>query len=174
MTMDTGGPILKSDGLPHSGKIANDLLHKGITKHGYYECAIAPGSWSHQWHIITFVLLVDDFGVEYVRERHARHLQMALEENYEITMDWEGGKYAGIDIKWDYTPVHKNRKARLSMEDYIDDLLSKVFHTKPIGAQLSPRQSIRRRHRYKRSAQCKGNTPYAKNCRCATLLWSRC
>ena len=36
------------------------------------------------------MLLVDDFGVEYVGERHARHLQMALEENYEITMDWEG------------------------------------------------------------------------------------
>ena len=48
--------------------------------------------------------------MEYVRERHASHLQMALEENYKITMDWEGKKYAGIDIKWDYAPVHKNRK----------------------------------------------------------------
>ena len=38
-----------------------------------------------------------------------------------ITMDWESKKYSGIDIKWGYAPVHKNRKARLSMEDYIED-----------------------------------------------------
>ena len=63
---------------------------------------------------------------------------MALEENYEITMDWKGNKYAGINIKWEYVPVNKNRKARLSMEDYIEDMLSKVVHTKPIKAQISP------------------------------------
>ena len=61
---------------------------------------------------------------------------MALERNYKITMDWEGNTYAGIDIKWDYAPVHKNRKARLSMRDYIKDLLSKVVHTKPIKSQI--------------------------------------
>ena len=38
---------------------------------------------------------------------------MALEEHNKITMDWEGTKYPGIDIKWDYTPIHKNRKAHL-------------------------------------------------------------
>ena len=63
---------------------------------------------------------------------------MALEENYEITMDWEGKKYACINIKWDYPLVHKNCKGRLSMEDYIKDLLSKVAHTKPIKSQLLP------------------------------------
>ena len=65
------------------------------------------------------MLIVDDFGVEYIGERHACHLQMALEENYDITMDWEDKKYTGINIKWDYAPIHKNCKARLSMEDYI-------------------------------------------------------
>ena len=58
-----------------------------------------PVFWRHQWNPITFVLLFDDFGVEYVGERHARHLQMALEENYAITMDQESKKYSGIDIK---------------------------------------------------------------------------
>ena len=87
---------------------------------------------------------------------------MALEYNYDITIDWEGKKYAGINIKWDYAPVHKNRKARLSMENYIEDLLSKVVHTKSIKAQLSPylhspiflwgHQAIHRRHRYERPA----------------------
>ena len=80
--------------------------------------------------------------MEYFTERLSRHLQMALEENYKITIDWEGKKYAGIDIKWDYAPVHKNRKARLLLEDYIKDLLSKVGHTKPIKAQISPHLHI--------------------------------
>ena len=71
------------------------------------------------------------FGVEYDRERHARHIQMALEENYKITMDWEGGKYSEIVIKWEYAPIHKNRKARLLMEEYFEDLIIKVGHTKP-------------------------------------------
>ena len=74
-------------GLPQSGKLANGLLRKLISKHGYYECATIPGLWRHQLCPIIFVLLVDDFGVEYVGDRHAHHLQMALEENYEITMD---------------------------------------------------------------------------------------
>ena len=104
-------------GLIQSGILANDLLCKRTAKHGYYECATTIRLWLHQCRPIIFALLVDDFGVEYVRERHASHLQMALEENYKITMDWEGKKYAGIDIKWDYAPVHKNRKEHLSMED---------------------------------------------------------
>ena len=56
------------------------------------------------------MLLVDGFGVEYVGDCHARHLKMTLEEKYEITMDWEGTNYSGIDIKWDYAPIHRNRK----------------------------------------------------------------
>ena len=53
-------------GLLQSGKLDNDLLRKYIAKHGYYECATTPVLWRHQWSPITFVLLVDDFGVEYV------------------------------------------------------------------------------------------------------------
>ena len=68
-------------GLTQSGILANDLLCKRTAKHGYYECATTIRLWLHQCRPIIFVLLVDDFGVEYVGERHTRHLQMALEEN---------------------------------------------------------------------------------------------
>ena len=67
--------------------------------------------------------------MEYVGERHARHLQMSLEE---------GKKYSVIDIKWDYAPIHKNRKSCLSMEDYIKYLPIKVGHIKQIKSHLSP------------------------------------
>ena len=124
--------------LPQSGRLSNDLLHKRIGNHSYYECATTPGLWRHQWHPITFVLLVDDFGSEYVAERHSRHLQMTLKENYDITMDREGKKISGMDIKWDYVLIHKNCKSHQLMKDYIDELISKVGYTKQIKAQLSP------------------------------------
>ena len=54
------------NGLPQSGKIANAILRKRIANHGYYKCTTTPGLWHHNWLPITFVLLVDDFGVEYV------------------------------------------------------------------------------------------------------------
>jgi len=53
-------------GLPQAGKLANDLLRKRLDKAGYYEAAATPGLWRHKWRPIQFVLIVDDFGVEYV------------------------------------------------------------------------------------------------------------
>ena len=53
-------------GLPQSGRLANDLLRTHLEKAGYYESATTPGLWCHKWRPIQFVLLVDDFGIEYV------------------------------------------------------------------------------------------------------------
>ena len=41
---------------------------------------------------------MDDFGIEYVGKQHAQHLQKVLEDHYTLTMEWEGGKFAGIDL----------------------------------------------------------------------------
>ena len=53
-------------GLPQSGKLANDLLRTRLNKAGYYEAATTMGLWRHKWRPIMFVLIVDDFGIEYV------------------------------------------------------------------------------------------------------------
>ena len=45
-----------------------------------------------------------------------------------------GDKFAGIDIKWDYF----NRRCRISMPGYINDLLIKFKHPKPRKRRLSP------------------------------------
>ena len=47
-------------------------------------------------------LIVDEFGVDYVGKQHADHLATILKKYHNITEDWEGKKYAGIDLKWDY------------------------------------------------------------------------
>jgi len=121
-------------GLPQSGKLAHDQLRVRLEKEGYYETATTPGLWRHKWRPIQFCLIVDDFGVEYVGREHAEHLASILKNYHDITEDWEGKKFAGIDLKWDYAL----RTCRLTMEKYIEELLAKYNHPRPRKLQRSP------------------------------------
>ena len=71
-------------------------------------------------------------------EKHALHLLEILEQNYEITTNWEGGKFAGIELAWDYNDKHVNRTCRISMNGYINKVLLKYGHPRPRKAKLSP------------------------------------
>ena len=121
-------------GLKQAGKLANDLLTERLEPEGYYQCATTTGLWRHRWRPISFVLIVDDFGLKYVGKRHAKHLLASLQKNYKVTTDWSGSKFAGIDIEWDYN----KRTCRLSMKNYIDELLIKYEHPKPRKPQHAP------------------------------------
>lgn len=89
-------------GLPQSGLLANELLEKRLNKHGYFQSKYIPGLWKHEWRPVQFTLVVDDFGVKYVGEEHALHLKEALEQDYTVTTEWEGRRYIGITLDWDY------------------------------------------------------------------------
>ena len=80
--------------------------------HGYTQSKHTPSLWTHKWRPVSFTLVVDDFGVKYVGEEHALHLLSVLREHYEVEVDWEGTKYCGIDLAWDYD----KREAHLYME----------------------------------------------------------
>ena len=125
-------------GLPQAGKLANDLLRKRLDKAGYYEAATTPGLWRHKWRPIQFVLIVDDFGVEYVVKQHAQYLLDVLRKNYEMTTDWDGAKFAGVDLDWNYAANHSERTCRLSMEGYIECVLRKYGHPMPTKSQHTP------------------------------------
>ena len=77
---------------------------------------------------------MDDFGVKYVGKEHATHLKDTLEEHYEISTDWEGTKYIGITLDWDYN----GRKVHLSMPGYVKKALDKFQHNKPKKAKNQP------------------------------------
>ena len=49
---------------------------------------------------------MDNFGIEYIGERDAQHLLFTLQEQYTTTTDWEGGKFAGVDLNWTYADKH--------------------------------------------------------------------
>ena len=67
-------------GLPGAGILANKLLKKRLSKHGYYECQFTPGLYCHMWRSIMFSLVVDDFGIKCQGIQHAKHLKGALEK----------------------------------------------------------------------------------------------
>jgi hypothetical protein len=49
-----------------------------------------------------FTLVVDDFGVKYVRKEHADHLIASIRSTYrKFTEDWTGSLYCGISLDWD-------------------------------------------------------------------------
>eukprot|EP00804_Cyclotella_cryptica_P027241 CCRYP_014349-RA/>CCRYP_014349-RA protein AED:0.16 eAED:0.16 QI:0/0/0/1/1/1/3/0/1022 len=121
-------------GLKQAGKLAKDLLTQRLEMHGYYQCATTPGLWRHKWQPVLFVLIVDDFGIQYSNRRHAEHLLQALQQHYTVTTDWTGTKFAGIDIKWDYN----KRTCRLTMDTYISALLLKCDHPRPRKPQHAP------------------------------------
>ena len=74
-------------GLPQAGLLANQQLKKYLKPAGFYEVAHTPGLWKHRTRPIQFTLIVDDFGVKYVRKEDAQNLINALKENYTISDD---------------------------------------------------------------------------------------
>ena len=112
-------------GLPQAGLLANELLEKRLNKRGYYQSKLVPGLWSHKWRPVQFTLVVDDFGVKYVGEEHAMHLKQTLEENYTVTTEWDGRRYIGITLDWDY----ERRQVHLSMPGYVKKAMKQFNHT---------------------------------------------
>ena len=125
-------------GLPQSGRLVNDLLHTQLKKSGNYEAATTTGLWRYKWRLIQFVLIVDDFGIKCVGKQYALHLLKILEQNYEITAGWEGKKFTGIDLAWNYDEQHTKRTFRISMNGYIKKLFRKYGNSLPSKPQLSP------------------------------------
>ena len=126
-------------GLPQSGLLANELLEKRLNERGYKQSKLVPGLWKHKWRPIQFTLVVDDFGVKYVGQEHALHLQETLEQHYKVTKDWTGKRYIGITLDWDY----KRRQVHLSMPVYIAKALKQFQRVKPNRKQHAPFPSAR-------------------------------
>jgi hypothetical protein len=104
-------------GLPQAGILANKLLLKRLLTHAYYICANMPGLWKHKTQPILFTLVVNNFGVKYVRKEHVKHLIACIKETYKLTKDWTGNLYCGIKLNWDYDA----RTLDISMPGYIQN-----------------------------------------------------
>jgi hypothetical protein len=121
-------------GLPQAGKLANEQLIRHLAPYGYSPCQITPGLWKHETRDIAFLLVVDDFGIKYTDKRDVEHLLSALRDAYKISVDWEGERYCGLIMKWDYT----HRHCDISMPGYIERALTRFQHPKPKKPQDNP------------------------------------
>ena len=91
--------------LPQADILARQLLEKRLNKKGYIESPLSPGYWMHKWHSISFMFCIDDFGVQYVGKQHTKHTMFVLRELYTILHDWNGKRYLGIDLDWEYAYI---------------------------------------------------------------------
>ncbi len=113
-------------GLPQAGIIAQKLLEKRFNTQGYYQSTITPGFWQHNWRPISFILCVDDFGVKYVGTEHAKHLLQTINAHYNTSHDWQGERYLGLTISWNYP----QQLVHLSMSNYCNKAIQHFHHTK--------------------------------------------
>ncbi len=112
-------------GLPHqAGIIAQVLLEDRLGKQGYFQSKIIPGLWTHNTRPILFSLVVDDFAVKYTRKEDAEHLLNTLKKDYIGPEDWEGTKYLGLSIEWNY----ENGQVHLWMPGYVSKALLRFEH----------------------------------------------
>ena len=88
--------------LPQAGLLANELLEKRLNKRSYRQSKLVLGFWTHDWRPFQFTIFVHGFGVKYVGEEHAIYLKNTIEENYTVTTEWDGRRYIGITLDWDY------------------------------------------------------------------------
>jgi hypothetical protein len=123
-------------GLPQAGIIAQELFEEKLKAAGYTQSKFTPGYWKHEWRPISFTLVRDNFGVKYISKEHAMHLIRVLKEHYEVEEDWEGMRYLGITINWDY----HNHEVHLSMPEYVECVLTRFGHPIPDKPQHMPSQ----------------------------------
>ncbi len=96
-----------------------EQLEKRLERHGYKQIKIIPGYCTHTWQPISFTLFVENVGVKYTCRKDAKDLLAILRNNYELSEDWEGKRYIGLTLNWDYV----QREFHLSMPGYVDDAL---------------------------------------------------
>ena len=125
-------------GLPQAGILAQELLEERLAKKGYHQSKITPGFWTHEWRPICFSLVVDDFGVKYVGREHAEHLLSAIEDHYTCKADWEGTRYLGLTLDWDYD----RREVHLSMPVYVHEAAKRFKHLLPKKPQHQPHPHV--------------------------------
>eukprot|EP00957_Ditylum_brightwellii_P045481 3447868-Ditylum_brightwellii.AAC.1 len=126
----------------HSSK---QIISGEIVRTWTLPCPTYPGLWCHKWCPVTFVLVVDKFGVKVTGNNHGNHLINALKEHYEITVNNEEKVFCGIHLDWDYN----NKMIDLDMLGYIAKARTTYNHDKPRRLQHSPHKHIPTKYRAK-------------------------
>jgi len=108
--------------LKQAGYLANQNLKEHLAKYGYTPCRHTKGLWKHHTRDIQFMLVVDDFCIQYIHEEDKQHLLNALKNQYTISIDSTGFNYCGLTLNWDY----QARTLEMSKPNYVQNLLAQL------------------------------------------------
>ena len=87
--------------------------------------------WKHGWRPISCSQVVDDFGVKYIDKQHAKHTIAILEEDYSISHYWEGKRYLGLTLDWDY----EIKEVMVLMPGYVKKSTQRFHYLQPKKSQ---------------------------------------
>lgn len=78
-------------------------------------------------------MVVDDFGIKYLKKEDLDHLIDTLRKYYDVKVDLDGKEFVKIELDWDYA----NGKVHLSMAPYLKKALIQFDNTVPSKRQDS-------------------------------------
>ncbi len=64
--------------------------------------SIRNGTWKHKTKSIKFMLVVDGFGIKYLKKEELNPLIKSNDKYYEVTVNLEWKEYIKIELDWDY------------------------------------------------------------------------
>jgi hypothetical protein len=108
-------------GLPQSGLLAQQRLIKHLEKSEYIQSTVVPCLFNHPSNGVTFVLVVDDFGIKFTNIEGRDHFLNTLRSLYKITTDDKGSQYLGMTIKHDKV----RQEITISMPGYLLKVLER-------------------------------------------------
>ena len=110
---------------PTSGHSCENLIRQRLRNYWYYQLKHMPVLRRNIWIPIPFTLVVDHFGVGFVRRDHSDHLMSVLKKMYkEIITYWEGNLYCRITTKLYYS----KRYVDISIPGHFNDALHQLNH----------------------------------------------
>lgn len=113
-------------GMRQAGYLAHKEIIEHLSNNGYTAAPNTPCLFKHHTDDIEFTLITDDFGVRYGNKAAADKLLEVMSRRYPMTHEWEGKKYAGFDILFDYN--QSTRRVEISMNGYIAAVLKRFKH----------------------------------------------
>lgn len=120
--------------LLQAGCIAHNHLVMHLKPYMYVPMPLISGLWKHKNKDTTFNLMVNNFGVKYLKVADAEYSQKALEDKYKVTTDLQGKVYVGITLKWNNTQC----TIQLFMPGNVQAALHQFQHHTPLCKQDSP------------------------------------
>jgi hypothetical protein len=123
-------------GHPVSGYLSNKHLFKTIEPEGYYEDAMVPCMLKHKTRSTIGAIVVDDIGLKVRSNDDVLHLVNAIEKVWKVKINWQGNRYVGMDLKWDYNP--EDPTLDISCDQIIPDALKRFYPNKILKGADTP------------------------------------